>query len=87
MNIIGYNLEKTCDACPEQYDVFLDGEQAGYLRLRHGVFSVKFPDCGGIMLWQTDRPSGDGIFDENEREYFLETAVKLIDNHIEEMYK
>ena len=87
MNIIGYNLKKTCDACPEQYDVFLDGERAGYLRLRHGVFSVEFPDCGDIMLWQTDRPSGDGIFDENEREYFLEAAVKLIDHHIEEMYK
>jgi len=29
-------LNKTCGACPEQYDVFLEGENVGYMRLRHG---------------------------------------------------
>ena len=40
-------LVLTCGACPEQYDAF-DGErQVGYLRLRHGHFTVTCPDVGG----------------------------------------
>ena len=38
-------VEMTCFACPEQYDVFLDGEQVGYLRLKHGVFRCDYPAC------------------------------------------
>lgn len=40
-------LEQTCYAYPEQYDVFLDGKQVGYLRLRHGYFRCDYPNCGG----------------------------------------
>ena len=36
-------FEKTCDAYPEQYDIFLNSpsNQVGYLRLRNGVLSGK----------------------------------------------
>lgn len=64
---------QTCSACPEQYDAFLDGEQIGYLRLRHGFFSVEYPDCGGRLVLEA-QPEGDGIFAAHEREHYLSLA-------------
>ena len=29
-------LFKTCEACPEQYEVYNEGENIGYIRYRHG---------------------------------------------------
>lgn len=78
MKIGKYDLVLTCPACPEQYDVFLDGAITGYLRLRHGAFSVEYPDCGGKIL-EVFSPKGDGRFDEDERWKYLRKAVKLID--------
>ena len=40
MIIKGLNFKKTCDACPEQYDVFKDEKQVGYVRLRWGNLTV-----------------------------------------------
>lgn len=40
-------LVMTCPAYPEQYDAFYAGKQVAYLRVRHGVFSVYFPDLEG----------------------------------------
>jgi hypothetical protein len=73
-----YDLEKTCSACPEQYDVTRNGVQAGYLRLRHGYFNADVPDCGGETVYE-GRPEGDGIFEEHERERYLTEAVEAID--------
>jgi hypothetical protein len=63
--------------CPEQYDAFLDGEQVGYLRLRHGHFTVECPDCGGCLVYEAD-PEGQGAFDDEERDYYLRFAVNAI---------
>ena len=41
--INGYLLVMTCECCPEQYDVYKNDEKVGYLRLRHGVFTVDCP--------------------------------------------
>jgi hypothetical protein len=80
MTIInGVRLEQTCYACPEQYDAFLDatGERVGYLRLRHGSFTVNVPDPGGKLIYDAD-PEGDGIFEDHERERYLTAAVRAI---------
>ena len=45
--MVKFRLEMTCFACPEQYDVYLEDEKVGYLRLRHGHFRCDVPDCGG----------------------------------------
>ncbi len=74
-------LVKTCDACPEQYDAFLDGKQVGYLRLRHGRFTVNFPDIGGELIYQAE-PRGDGEFFDDERDYYLKFAVFAIEGRI-----
>jgi hypothetical protein len=70
-------LEQTCGACPEQYDAFIGEEQVGYLRLRHGGFRVDAPDCGGETIYYAE-PKGDGIFESNERQFYLNEAKEAI---------
>ena len=78
-------LDQTCFACPEQYDAYLDGEKVGYLRLRHGYFSVSTsPAIDGIFLWGTCT-IGDGIFDESERPKMLKKARKKIAAHLDSL--
>jgi hypothetical protein len=71
------DLVQTCGACPEQYDAFCQGIQVGYLRLRHGSFSVRAPDYGGEVVFEGE-PDGDGIFADHEREGYLDAAKKAI---------
>lgn len=71
-----------CYACPEQYDAFIGEKQVGYLRLRHGVFTVECPDSGAKRVLEA-RPSGDGIFYDDERHHYLKLAVAAILAHIE----
>ena len=70
-------LTLTCGACPEQYDAFVGEKQVGYLRLRHGHFRVDFPECGGETIYHA-YPNGDGIFDPDEREFYLTEAKRAI---------
>jgi hypothetical protein len=70
----------TCYACPESYDVFLEGTQIGYLRLRHGHFTAVYPDVGGVLVYQAD-PVGDGIFQDSEREHYLVHAIEALLHH------
>lgn len=42
--MIDLHFEQTCFACPEQYDVYCGTRKVGYVRLRHGVFSVSTAD-------------------------------------------
>jgi hypothetical protein len=70
-------LQRTCEACPEQYDAFLEGRQVGYLRLRHGVFRVDCPDHGGECVYLT-LTDGDGQFTDRERPIVLKVAETMI---------
>lgn len=66
-----YILKQTCGACPEQYDMLdEEGNTVGYFRLRHGSFTVEYPDVRGILVYNAN-PDGDGIFEDYEREYYL----------------
>lgn len=82
--ILGYNLVMTCGACPEQYDVFDSyGKQVGYLRLRHGNFRADYPDYGVETVYRHSFDDGwKGIFNDDEREFFLTEAVKALHNRI-----
>ncbi|AND75426.1 F-box domain protein [Acinetobacter phage vB_AbaM_ME3] len=72
-----FTFVQTCTACPEQYEVFSNGIQVGYLRLRHGHFRVDYPDCGGETIYSANT-KGDGYFEDDERGFFLEEATKAI---------
>ena len=53
--IVGqYNFVQTCEACPEQYDVFYGVDQVGYVRIRYGVLSLYYPDVNGSMIYCFD---------------------------------
>ena len=82
--IEGLTLIRTCLACPEQYEVFTkDGKQIGYLRLRNGDFLVEYPDAGGQVIYRAN-PKGDGVFEEDERDYYLKEAVQAIKRKMKE---
>lgn len=70
-------LEKTCFACPEQYDAFVGDTQVGYLRLRHGHFRVEIPDAGGETVYEA-YTDGDGLFEDHERDHHLQAAKAAI---------
>jgi len=74
---------RTCFAFPEQYDAYLNGIQVGYLRLRHGKFTVESPDCMDTLIYSAE-PKGQGIFDEDERDQYLYEAEQAILNHLTE---
>jgi hypothetical protein len=75
-------LKMVCGACPEAYDAVDEaGNTVGYLRLRHGTFSVECPDSGGATVYEAF-PRGDGVFDSSERDYYLRWAVKSIEDWI-----
>ena len=75
-------FEKTCDACPEQYDVFDGDKEVGYVRLRFSHLYASCPSVGGKVVYEaTIGESGwDGCFEnEAQREFHLgeiETAIE-----------
>jgi hypothetical protein len=73
-----FRLNQTCGACPEQYDVYRGDEQVGYLRLRHGYFRAEaFVNCERKTVYEA-YPRGDGIFQSEERDFYLNQACKAI---------
>lgn len=81
-----FEFRETCGACPEQYDVYLDGEQVGYVRLRWGCLRCDYPDVGKQTIYCYDFDDGwQGCFDDYEqREYHLDLIAKAIYNRIYE---
>ncbi len=75
------DLVQTCFACPEQYDAFIGDTYVGYLRLRHGYFGVD--NRHGTEIYSAN-PSGDGIFEVEEREHYLMEAKRAIINSIQD---
>jgi hypothetical protein len=73
----GMDIKLTCGACPEQYDVFKNGEQIAYYRLRHGYFRVDIPNCGGETIYEAS-PNGDGGFDKDERFKYMTEAMRVL---------
>lgn len=76
--LLGCILERTSIACPEQYDVMLNGEMIGYLRLRHGCFTASYPDWDGKLVYSDTEVIGDGMFASSERETQLTKAVTAL---------
>lgn len=72
-------LIQDCSGCPESYEAHLANSEniVGYLRLRHGCFTVQCPDHGGELVYHA-YPKGDGIFDSDERDIYLEIAKQNI---------
>lgn len=68
-------LSRTCTVSPEQYDAFDSRwNLIGYLRIRHGLFTVEAPDVGGTVVYEAMTSSNTGYFNDEERSTFLDRA-------------
>ena len=79
--IDGYLFHKTCEAWPEQYDVYRGSKQVAYVRLRMGRLSVSVPDVGGEVIYYKDykNDSAKGYFyTQEERMGQLRKIVKIL---------
>jgi hypothetical protein len=76
-----YVVHQTCAACPEQYDVMFENHTVGYLRLRFGEFSARYPNAGGItVLKEAVGDAFTGEFpDDTARKLLIKRAVEEID--------
>lgn len=82
MNVAEMTLKKTCEMCPEQYDVLdRQGNTIAYMRLRHGYFEVTCPDVGGTVVYAANT-EGDGCFyDDDEKALHIGAAVLAIERY------
>lgn len=84
--IKGLNFVQTCEACPEQYDVFdaAGVELVGYVRLRHGCLRADYPTCGDETVFEEFY--GDdltGLFNsEEDRMKYLNEIADAINEQI-----
>ena len=92
---VDFLFEKTCEACPEQYDVYLASDTSlsiAYVRVRFGQLTVHCPDAGGKLVYQ--RIIGDefrgttdihdyvyDIIDSIQTYYMLYVASKIKAEH------
>lgn len=81
MDIKGVNFERTCSACPEQYDVYdSNGNIVGYIRLRFGGLTCEYPDVGGELIYEASVGDGwTGYFQsDKQRECYLDDIADKI---------
>lgn len=85
MIIKGLDFKQTCGACPEQYDVFKDDKQVGYVRLRWGHLTCDYPDHRGEAIYSESFDDGwKGCFDDdNERNKYLLIIANELNNYLE----
>ena len=85
MIINDLDFKQTCGACPEQYDVFKDEKQVGYVRLRWGNLSCCYPDHEGDEIYAESFDDGwKGCFDDdNERNKYLLIIANELNNYLE----
>lgn len=80
--IIGkFVFNKTCEAFPEQYDVYKGAKQVASVRLRMGNLTACIPDVGGELIYHknfTEDPV-KGCFDtQDERIEYLTKIAKIL---------
>lgn len=80
MDIMGLKLFRTCESCPEQYNVFYEEIPVAYVRFRWGQLTVECPHVGGeyILVETIDGGGLRGILFEHERDAVLELCAKQI---------
>lgn len=79
--IEGYLFHKTCEAWPEQYDVYRGSKQVAYVRLRMGSLTVEVPDVGGELIYYKNYendPAKGYFYTQEERMRQLRRIVKIL---------
>lgn len=80
-------LELTCSACPEQYDLYslLDKQIKGYFRVRWSTFTCEFPDVGGELVYESDIDEDGWSGSFNSHEQRIEELTKAIKEIIKKL--
>lgn len=76
-----YKVVRTCDACPEQYDIYdKDGHQVAYVRERWEHLTVECPDCGDILVFSADLTDEKQCVKDFEKEIFtaIDESLKYV---------
>lgn len=76
VEINGLEFVCTCQACPEQYDVFKDGKQVAYVRLRWSHLRVDVPECGQTTIYSEE-------YNDEDRRPQLTKIAERINKHYE----
>ena len=73
-------FERTCFACPEQYNVYDENDiRVAYVRLRWGCLTIEIPDCNGELIYEhCFDDECKGMFTDEERESFIYLIEQLI---------
>ena len=82
---MGYEFVKTCERCPEQYDVFLNGEYVAYVRLRFGYLTVELGEVGSdnVVYEKEFDNEWKGEFEtEAERQKYLSEILEVLNEQI-----
>lgn len=77
--IKGYLFHKTCEAWPEQYDVYKGKKQVAYIRLRMGRLTVRVPNVSGKVVYYKNFEKEDpvkGYF--NNQEERMQELIKIV---------
>lgn len=82
----GVELKRTCIACPEQYDMLLNGELVGYFRLRFGCYTVTvrpWTDSAREVISELYGDAMTGVFDtDDDRDFYLYRGVVAVLNRL-----
>lgn len=83
MKVKNYEFVVTCEACPEQYDVYDENaNQVGYVRLRWGYLYAQCPHVGGVTVYSVDLDHDGGSFSsDEERMHHLNSIAEAITEH------
>lgn len=90
--IDGLDFHMTCEFCPEQYDIYKDGKQVAYFRLRYGSLKVEEIVNGdkwefGTTICDYDLPKSNGWEGEfrskEERTRYLKWCAKWVNKFLE----
>ena len=79
---VNIDFELTCHACPEEYDVYIEGKQVAYVRLRWGHLRVDVPDIGGETVYVYNwKDEWKGFFaSDEEKEFHLDSIALILYN-------
>lgn len=80
--IKGYLFHKTCEAWPEQYDVYKGKRQIAYVRLRMGYLTVEVPDVDGELIYYKNYekdPVKGYFYTQEERMQQLRRIVEILE--------
>ena len=82
-------LECTCGACPEQYDMFIDDAQVGYIRYRWGHLACRPCKSDGtidwdntVFEWEHPNDGWSGIIPDDQRDTLLQQCKNAVAKYV-----